>query len=134
MRQFLTAFCLFTAVALSAQTQKEDGTWWDNNLQFEIKTDILKAQGRLEICIYDSSRDLCIENLVTGYEIRIYDASNKELWNSLWTGKNMDMKFSKKFPNAQYIIIKATRPFVINILTGTRIYQDKALELKYTLQ
>ena len=66
--------------------------------------------------------------------MRIYDAANKEIWNSLWTGKDMDMVFSKEFPSAHHLIIKATRPFVINVLTGTRIYQDKAMELKYVVK
>ena len=115
----------------SAQEKKADGTWWDNNLQFEVQKDLLRQFGELQICIYDSKREVCIENLVTAYEVRIYDAANKEIWNSLWTGKDMDMVFSKKFPTAHYVVIKATRPFVINVLTATRIYQDKPIELKY---
>lgn len=135
MMKFFIAFGLILSAGFaSAQVQKEDGTWWDNNLQFKVQKDLLKQFGELQICIYDSKRELCIENVVAAYEVRIYDATNKEIWNSLWTGKDMDMVFSKKFPTAHYVVIKATRPFVINVLSATRIYQDKPMELKYFVQ
>lgn len=134
MRNILALIFVFTSLFSVAQEQKEDGTWWDNNLEFQVKTDGIKEFGELEICIYDRKRELCIENLITGYEVRIYDAANKEIWNSLWTGKDMDMVFSKEFPTAHHLVIKATRPFVINVLTGTRIYQNKAMELKYVVK
>jgi len=129
----LLAMLLFSVSAFfaSAQVQKEDGTWWDNNLEFSVQKDLVKQFGELQICIYDSKREVCIENLVTAYEVRIYDVANREIWNSLWTGKDMDMVFSKKFPTAHYVVIKATRPFVINVLTATRIYQEAPMELKY---
>ena len=125
------AVAFFTA---SGQEQKEDGTWWDNNLEFQVQSDLLKQFGELEICIFDKSHETCIENLVTAYEVRIYNAQQKELWSSLWTGKDMNMVFKKSFPEASYVIIKAMRPFVINKLTGTRIYQDEPMELKYTVK
>lgn len=131
MRHFFLGVLLLAAFAVNAQEQHEDGTWWDNNLEFKVKEDLLKKFGELEICIFDKKREVCVENLMTTYEIRIYDANSKEIWNSLWTGKDMYMYFSEEFPKAHYIVIKALRPFVINKLTGTRIYQDEAMELKY---
>ena len=131
MRQLLIGLFLLTGFAIQAQEQHEDGTWWDNNLEFHVKQDLLKKFGELEICIYHKENEMCVENLMTTYEVRIFDANNKEIWNSLWTGKDMYMYFSEEFPTAHYIVIKALRPFVINKLTGTRIYQDKAMELKY---
>lgn len=125
---------LATSLAASAQEQREDGTWWDNNLEFQVEEDLLRTLGELEICIFDGKREVCVENLMTMYEVRIFDSQNKEIWNSLWTGKNLKMKFSQPFPEANYIVIKALRPFVINKLTGTRIYQDEAMELKYYVQ
>ena len=134
MKQLFAAILAVTFLSVNGQEQKEDGTWWDNNLEFQVQSDFLKEYGELEICIFDKSRETCIENLVTAYEVRIYNAQQEELWNSLWTGKDMDMVFKKNFPEASYIVIKALRPFVINKLTGTRIYQDEPMELKYTVK
>ncbi len=134
MRRILVVLALLLAGNLVAQEQHEDGTWWDNNLEFKVKKDLIKKFGELEICIYDTKRELCVENLMTAYEVRIYNAANEEIWNSLWTGKDMDMAFSKEFPEATYVVIKAIKPFVINKLTGTRIHMDKPMELKYTLK
>jgi hypothetical protein len=134
MKQLLLIIAMFWGVCMVAQEQHEDGTWWDNNLEFYVKQDLVKKFGELEICIYHKTNEMCIENLMTTYEIRVFDANNKEIWNSLWTGKDMYMSFSKALPTAQYLTIRALRPFVINKLTGTRIYQDKAMELKYTVQ
>ena len=134
MRHIFFVFAFFLAAQVVAQEQHEDGTWWDNNLEFQVKKDLIKQFGELEICIFDTKRELCIENLMTRYEVAIYNAANKQIWNSLWTGKDMDMKFSKEFPDAHYIIIKAMKPFVINKLTGTRIHMDKPMELKYMVK
>lgn len=134
MRKLLIALLLLAAGVAHAQVQKEDGKWWDNNLAFHVKNEQVKTKGQLEICIFDTSRDVCVENLMTSYEVRIFDATNKEIWNSLWTGKNMNMKFSKPLPTAHHVVIKAMKPFVINQLTTTRIFQDNPLELKYNLQ
>lgn len=134
MKSFIAITFSFLAFIANAQVQHEDGTWWDNNLEFKVVRDQMRSRSELEICIYHAIRETCIENLVTGFEVRIYDSKGKELWNSLWTGKNKNIKFKKKFPNASYVEIKATRPFVINELTTNRIYQDKPMELKHNLQ
>jgi hypothetical protein len=127
----IATFLMLTAFSIQAQEQKPDGTWWDNDLTFKVVDDKLKLKSELEICI--AKNETCVENLVTGFEVRIYDSAGKELWNSLWTGSNKRIKFKKKFPQASYVVIKATRPFVINQLTTNRIYQDKPMELKHTI-
>lgn len=134
MKHLFTVIFVVSVFAANGQVQKEDGTWWDNNLEFNVQFDALKEKGQLAICIYDSHRDMCIENVMTSYEVRIYNAANQELWNALWTGKNMDMVFKKNFPEAAYVVIKAMRPFVVNKMTGTRIYQDQPMELKFTVK
>ena len=125
--------CLFGS-SMQAQVQKEDGTWWDNNLEFEVLYENLDSNGQLVLCIKNVKVDRCIENLTTGFQVNIYDSGDKELWTSLWTGRSLDFKFKKSFPEAIYIIIKANKNYVVNSMTGTRIYQDEPLELRYTLK
>ena len=130
----LVAFSILSFVSVRAQVQKEDGTWWDNNLDFEVLYENLDSTGELVICIKNIEVDRCIENLTTGFQVNIYGSGDKEIWTSLWTGRNLDFKFKKPFPEASYIIIKANKNYVVNSMTGTRIYQDEPLELKYTLR
>ena len=118
----------------TAQVQKEDGTWWDNNLAFDVLYENLDSTGELMICIKNTEADRCIENLTTGFQVNIYGSGDKEIWTSLWTGRSLDFKFKKPFPEATYIIIKANKNYVVNSMTGTRIYQDEPLELKYQLK
>ena len=126
---FLTTFLN----SATAQTQKEDGTWWDNNLEFAVLYENIDSTGELMFCIAQIKEQKCVENLTTGYQVKIYDSNNKEIWNSLWTGRSLDIKFKKSFPEAAYLTIAANKNYVINSMTGTRIYQDKALFLKYNL-
>ncbi len=132
MKKLLIAFLLFAYIT-HAQVQKEDGTWWDNNLMFKVLFENLKSEGEIWICVYDTSRQACIQNVMAPFEVRVFDQQNEEIWNSLWTGKNMELKFSKALPTAHRVEINATRPFVINKMTGTRIYQDKAMHLNFIL-
>jgi hypothetical protein len=134
MKNVLIALSLLLAANLIAQEQREDGTWWDNNLTFQVKKDLIRQFGELEICIYDTKRGMCVENLMTRYEVIVYNSANEEIWNSLWTGKNMNMKFSKALPDASYVKIRAMKPFAINKLTGTRIYMDEPMELKHRVK
>jgi len=134
MRSFVLLVFLFAGLFATAQEQRADGTWWDNNLTFKVKADMIKTYGELEICIWNTEREMCVENVMTTYEIRIYDAANKEIWNSMWTGKDMYMKFKKKMPSAHHLTITALRPFVINKSSTNRIYQDKPMQLKYVVQ
>ena len=58
----------------------------------------------------------------------------KEIWNSLWTGRNMDLNFERSFPEAKEILIEAGAPFVINKISGTRIRTGHPLKLYKTLK
>lgn len=116
-----------------AQEKREDGTWWDNGLRFELIYEDIRRGGALEFCIYQSEHDRCIYNLSTAFEVRIFDGAGKEIWNSLWTGKTTEVKFKKGFKEAGSFEIKAINAFVINTSTGTRIYQDKPLTLNYNI-
>jgi hypothetical protein len=129
MRKFL-AILILMPFWIFGQEQRGD-TLYDNNLVFKVVEDMIVRRGILEICIYDSKREICVENLITGYEIRVYDRNGQEIWNSLWTGRNKRMKFKNPIREAHYVVIKANRPLVINVLTGTRIYQDQPMELKF---
>jgi hypothetical protein len=129
---FLLSF-LSTISILNAQERRGD-TLWDNNLQFLVVEDLIVRRGILEICIYDSKRDICVENLVTGFEVRVFNAKDEEVWNSLWTGRNKRMRFKNPIRDAHYVIIKANGPFVINLLSGSRVYQDQPMELKFFVQ
>lgn len=129
----LLLFLVLMPVLMVAQEQRGDKLY-DNNLTFLVVEDLIVRRGLLEICIYDTKRDICVENLITGYEVRVFDRNDQEVWNSLWTGKNKRMKFKNPIRNAHYVIIKANGPLVINVLTGTRIYQDKPMELKFFVE
>ena len=120
-------------IPLHAQVER-NGRWEDDNLTFMVLNEEIKRRGTLEICIANSENETCIGNLMTAFEVRVFDAQNKEIWNSLWTGTNMKIKMKNKLPTARYITITARMPYVVNKLTTTRIYQTKPMEIKYTLQ
>lgn len=120
--------------SLQAQVMRSDSTWYDDQLTFSVVSEDIRRSGELVVCLWNPEVDMCIENLITTYEINIYNRSGQLLWNSLWTGMNTEIKFKKAFPGAAYIVIRAKRDYAINIITGTRIYTDGYLELKYTLE
>jgi hypothetical protein len=76
----------------------------------------------------------CIENLTLGFMVRVYDKSGKEIWNSLWTGRTLDLKFKRPLPEAQKVLVEATSPSVVNKLSGTRINTGKPLKLEFTVE
>tara|TARA_Y100000385_G_scaffold46753_1_gene43411 strand:+ start:43401 stop:43781 length:381 start_codon:yes stop_codon:yes gene_type:complete len=123
---------LITATQSFAQTKLLDGTWEDKNLSFKIIQEEINEKGFLELCI--QKNDICIENLTIGFSIIIFDNAGKEIWSSLWTGKNMRIKFEKDFPGAGKILVKAGAPFVINNLTGTRINTGVPLKIEKLLK
>lgn len=133
MKRVLGLCFFLLAVSAIGQTRKEDGTWWDNELAFDVVWENLNESGELIICVKSLKTDNCVENLTTGFQVNIYDAQDKELWNSIWTGRKLDIKFKKNFPDAARVEIKANKNYVINTMTGTRIYQDEPLQLDYKL-
>ena len=66
--------------------------------------------------------------------VRVYDKSGKEIWNSLWTGRTLDLKFKRPLPEAQKVWVEATSPSVVNKLSGTRINTGKPLKLEFTVE
>jgi hypothetical protein len=66
--------------------------------------------------------------------VRVYDKSGKEIWNSLWTGRTLDLKFKSPLPEAHKVLVEATSPNVVNKLSGTRIATGKPLKLEFTLE
>lgn len=135
MKKQILLITLLSFLSISAYAQELiDGKWWDNDLEFRVIEDSYFVNGEIEICIYHKTKEICVENLVTGFEVRIYNAKGEEVWNSLWTGKNKRIKFQKKIRDAHTIVIKANGPLVINILSGNRIYQETPMQLTYKLE
>ncbi|KAB2816860.1 hypothetical protein [Phaeocystidibacter marisrubri] len=134
MRSILTMLALVLGLGAFGQVQSEDGTWHDDSLSFVVQSEQIKKFGELSICVYHIGKEMCIDNLVTPFEVLIYNENDNLLWTSMWTGMYTEMKFKKAFPSAKYVVIRSTRDFVININTGTRIYTGKPLELKYDVR
>ena len=132
MTKVLTVIILFTATQAFSQTKLSDGSWEDKDLSFAIMQEEIKQKGYLELCIQKNG--MCIDNLTIGFTIIILDSAGKEIWSSLWTGKNMRIKFEKSFLEAEKIIVEAGAPFVINNLTGTRIKTGNRLKIEKLLK
>ncbi len=120
------------SLTISAQ-ELVDGRWTDDNLQFKVLEQFVKTKGEIYICISDSSGDVCIENLVSGFELKVYNAQDKLLWEGFGSGRRKGVKLPQAFPQAHYFTLKAFKPWVVNKQSGNRIHQAKAIELKYTL-
>ncbi len=113
--------------------EKVGDRWVDNNLSFEVVKQSIKKDGRLTICILDTTRNACIENLQTGFELKVYDASDKMIWEGIGSGRTKQVTLPQALPTASYITIKAFKPYVTNKRTGNLIHQDKAIESKHIL-
>ena len=127
MIKFFFLLFLFLGLSLFSQTRLQDGIWEDQELSFDIVNEGIKEDGFIELCI--SKNGFCVENLTIGFTIVIFDKTGKEIWNSLWTGKDMELKFERSFPEAEEILIEAGASFVINKTTGTRIGTGQPLKL-----
>ncbi|AEV33766.1 hypothetical protein Oweho_2806 [Owenweeksia hongkongensis DSM 17368] len=129
------ALLILIATAISGYSQTKVGDkWMDNNLAFEITYEAIRTEGRMDICIADTSRDACIENLQSGFEVKVFDASNTMIWEGIGSGRTNMLKLPKALPNASYVTIMAFKPFVTNKSTGTKIHQDKRIEIKHTIK
>jgi hypothetical protein len=133
MRVTFLIFLLFCVGAAGAQTQLGD-RWVDNNLTIQVKVDRIKTQGQFFICIADTSRGECIENLVSGVEVAVFNAQDKLLWEGIASGRTVGLSLPKPMPNAHYLRIKTFKPWVVNKTTGTRIHQNKRIAVKYFVQ
>lgn len=125
-------FLIAQTIAPSLWAQQEvDGEWVDDELEWVVVNEAVRQNGTLRLCIANANDHRCIENLFTAFEIRVFDAQGEEIWNGLWMGEKKAIRFRKALPDAHRMEIKATKPFVINWVTGTKIHQTKPLVATY---
>jgi hypothetical protein len=131
-KTFVLLLLLSLTVGLKAQ-QKVGDRWVDNNLSLAVVNESIKKDGKLTICVMDTSRNACIENLQTGFELKVYDASDKMIWEGIGSGRTKQVTLPRPLPQASYVTIKAFKPYVTNKRTGTLIHQDKPIQSKHKL-
>ena len=124
---------ILTAFAGRAQ-EKIGDRWVDNNLSLEVTNDQIKEKGVFTFCVIDTSQGYCVENLTTGVEVKAFDRQGKEIWKGIGSGRVKKLKLSKPLPEAYYLVIKAFKPHVVNRSTGSLIYQEKPMEVKYYIK
>jgi hypothetical protein len=132
MKTLLIAVALLCSLGAGAQTKLADGTWQDLGLELGLRAEAIRESGVLRLCVAKEGQ--CIENLTLGFMVRVYDKAGKEIWNSLWTGRTLDLKFKSPLPEAHKVLVEATSPNVVNKLSGTRIATGKPLKLEFTLE
>lgn len=132
--RILLSLIFISALSLGVKGQElVNGRWQDDQLQFIILQESVKTRGEIYLCLSDSAGEVCIENLVTGFELKVYDSSNRLLWEGFASGRRKGLKLPNAFPNARYFTVKAFKPWVVNKRTSNKIHQSKAIELKYIL-
>lgn len=128
-----TLLLVLISFSMGAQpVQQSDNRLVDNNLKFKVISERVHTRGMMEVCISDTS-DNCIDNLLSGFVVRIYDAEGNEIWAGKTAGRDEMLRFPKPMPEASWITFTAFKPYVLNRITGTRIYQDQPIETKYVL-
>ena len=132
MKTLIIAVALLCSLGAGAQTKLADGTWQDLSLELGLRAEAIRESGVLRLCVAKEGQ--CIENLTLGFMVRVYDKSGKEIWNSLWTGRTLDLKFKSPLPEAHKVWVEATSPNVVNKRSGTRIATGKPLKLEFTLE
>lgn len=133
LSHFTILVALLFGLGLSAQPARDaDDRLVDNSLRFHVISEKVHTRGMMEICISDSTGN-CIDNLISGFVIRIYDAGGSEIWAGKTAGREEMLKFPKPMPSAASLGFTAFKPYVINRMTGDRIYQDQPIETKYIL-
>ena len=132
MKTLLIAVALLCSLGAGAQTKLADGTWQDLSLELGLRAEAIRESGVLRLCVAKEGQ--CIENLTLGFMVRVYDKAGKEIWNSLWTGRTLDLKFKSPLTEAHKVLVEATSPNVVNKLSGTRIATGKPLKLEFTLE
>ncbi len=133
MRKSMALFLMLVTASFVSAQEKVGDKWVDNNLTFQVVKQSIKKDGILTLCIADTTRDACIENLQTGFELKVFDGDGNMLWEGIGSGRTRQVKLPKALPSASYITIVAFKPFVTNKRTGTRIHQEKPIRTKYTL-
>jgi len=126
-------FTVLLGLQLSVSAQQKQGEYWvDNNLNFKVISERVQQRGMMKICISDTTGE-CIQNLSSGFVVRIFDENDKQLWAGKSAGREEMLKFPSAMPEASYLVLTAFKPYVLNRATGTRIHQDEPIELKYFL-
>ena len=128
----ICCWLLVSGLAAQAQTRLPDGRVQDRSLELGLRSEAFKEAGILRLCVAKEGQ--CIENLTLGFTVRIYDAKGTEIWNSIWTGQTLDLKFKKPLPSAHRVVVKAVAPQVVNKLTGNPIWTVEPLELEFVLE
>jgi len=128
----ICCWLLVSRLATQAQTRLPDGRVQDRSLELGLRSEAIKEAGILRLCVAKEGQ--CIENLTLGFTVRIYDAKGTEIWNSIWTGQTLDLKFKKPLPSAHRVVVKAVAPQVVNKLTGNPIWTVEPLELEFVLE
>ncbi|MDG1252449.1 MAG: hypothetical protein P8N56_02110 [Schleiferiaceae bacterium] len=131
MKNVFAFILLVLGVALMGQTRLPDGSLEDTQLEIVLLEETIQEDGALSLCI--AKGDNCIENLTVGFTIRVYDSAGKEIWNSVWSGRTMDIQFKNPLPKAHKIFVEASGDFVINTTTANRISTRQPLKLTYLL-
>lgn len=126
-------FLLFSGFGLQAQ-ELINGRWVDNNLTIWIEKDQIKAQGVLYYCIADTSRGTCIQNLSSGFELKLYDRQGKVIYEGIASGRRRGVKLPQAYPRAYEVELKAFKPWVTNTSNAGRIHQAEAIRVKYKVK
>ncbi|MEN9939989.1 MAG: hypothetical protein RIR61_796 [Bacteroidota bacterium] len=132
MKALVTTLLLALALVAGAQTRLPDGSVQDLTLELGVRAEAIKQSGILRLCVAKEGQ--CIENLTLGFTVRIYDAKGSEVWNSMWTGRTLDLKFKKPVPTAHKVVVEATGDFVVNKLSGNPIRTGKPLKLEFVVE
>lgn len=132
MKTFATSLLLILALAAGAQTRQPNGMAQDLTLELGVRAEAIKESGILRLCVAKEGQ--CIENLTLGFTVRMYDANGVEVWNSIWTGRTLDLKFKKPVPTAHKVVVEATSAQVVNKLTGNPISTGTPLKLEFVVE
>ena len=132
LKQLLIAlFC--TTAGLQAQ-ELVNGQWVDNNLTIWVEQDEIRSKGVLYYCIADTSRGTCIQNLSSGFELKLFDKNGKLIYEGIASGRRRGVQLPKAYPNAYEVEMKAFKPWVINKSNAGRIHQDEAIRVKHKVK
>lgn len=143
MKHVLFALSMVLAVAARAQVRPapsptgsaprpEAVRAQDLRLELGLRSEAIKEAGILRLCVAKDGQ--CIENLTLGFTVRVYDAQGAEIWNSIWTGRSLDLQFKKPLPNAHRVVVTAVNAQVVNKLSGNPISTGKPLKLEFVVE
>lgn len=129
----ITLLFIMFSLMMSAQSEPDSNERLvDNSLYFKVISERVHTRGMMEVCISDSTGN-CIANLLSGYVVRVYNAQGEEIWAGKTAGREEMLRFPTPMPEAEYLTFTAFKPYVLNRITGARIYQDKPIQTKFTI-